>query len=198
MGKKIAAVDAYIGRSEEFAQPVLEHLRLMVHSVCPGVEEAMKWSFPHFMYKGMLCSMAAFKQHVAFSFWKQDLVVDQVSKEAMGQFGRIHSLADLPSDRTLVRYLKRAVELNDKGVRVPRAAPPKVKKALRAPADLAAALKKNRKALATFEGFNYTNKKDYVEWLTEAKTAETRRRRLATAVEWMAEGKIRNWKYVKK
>ncbi|HET8666773.1 MAG TPA: YdeI/OmpD-associated family protein [Terriglobales bacterium] len=193
-------IDDYICKSAEFAQPILRELREIVHEACPAVEETMKWSFPHFMYKGMLCSMASFKQHCAFNFWKGDLILgdEQKSADAMGQFGRITSLKDLPSRRTLLKYLAEACRLNDGGVQRPATPKPRTeKKRLEVPSDFEAALKKNKKALATFEAFPFSKRKDYVEWVEEAKTDDTRGRRLQTSIEWLAEGKSRNWKYEK-
>jgi uncharacterized protein YdeI (YjbR/CyaY-like superfamily) len=191
-------VDAYIAKSAAFAQPILRELREVVHEACPDVEETIKWSFPNFTYKGILCGMAAFKQHCSFGFWKGALVIDgkDNNADAMGQFGRITSIKELPSRRALLAYVKKAKQLNDDGVKVPaRSKPRNEKKDLEIPAYFTAALKKNRKALALFEAFSYSKKKDYVEWLTEAKTDETRERRLETSVQWIAEGKSRNWKY---
>jgi len=195
MEKKDPRVDAYIARSAEFAKPILRHLREIVHKGCPQVEETMKWSSPHFMYKGILCGMAAFKSHCAFGFWKGKLIVPE-KPEAMGQFGRITLLSDLPNDSVLVGHVREAARLNEIGERAPRKQP-RPKKALATPPDLAAALKKNAKARATFEGFSPSHKREYVEWI-EAKTEETRKKRLGTAVEWMAEGKPRNWKYMRR
>lgn len=194
-------IDAYIEKAAGFAQPILQHLRILVHKACPQAEETMKWSFPHFNYKGeILCSMASFKQHCAFGFWKTALMKDAKKllhnrKEAMGSLGRITSLKDLPADKTIIAYVKEAMKLTDDGVKVKKPAAA-VKKELKVPAYFMSALKKNKKALSTFEQFNYTNKKDYVEWVTEAKTEDTRQKRLSQAIEWMAEGKIRNWKYM--
>lgn len=205
MGTKDPRVDAYIAKSADFAKPILTHLRKLIHDACPSVEETVKWSFPHFTYRGpadrsprILCSMASFKQHCAFGFWYTDnRTANQQSAPAMGQYGRITSLADLPKDKALVKQIKDAIKVHDGGVK-PRSAPkPGEKKELVVPDYLAAALKKNKKALATFTHFNYSNQKDYVEWITEAKTAETRRNRLETSIEWMSEGKVRNWKYIK-
>ncbi len=201
MASKDPRIDAYIARSAAFAQPILKHIRKLVHAACPEVEETLKWSIPHFVHKGILCSMAAFKHHCAFGFWKGALIIGNdagtAQDEAMGQFGRITAPSDLPADKVLIGYIKKAVHLNDTGVKVPARSKPKVKKELDAPDDLKTALKKNKKALATFEDFSYSHKKEYVEWITEAKRAETRTQRLETAIEWMAEGKPRNWKYVK-
>jgi uncharacterized protein YdeI (YjbR/CyaY-like superfamily) len=199
MGKRDARVDAYIAKAADFARPILEHLRTVVHEACPDVEETMKWSFPHFDYKGMMCSMAAFKEHCAFGFWKDELVLGDgaAGKDAMGQFGRITTIKDLPSKKVLTGYIKKAIKLNDDGVKAPRTTKPKAPKpAPVAPNDLAAALRGNAQAAATFEGFSPSHKREYIEWITEAKTEATRLRRIEQAVAWMAEGKPRNWKYM--
>jgi uncharacterized protein YdeI (YjbR/CyaY-like superfamily) len=195
MPKRDPRVDEYIANAPQFARPILAHVRAVVHRNCPQVEETLKWRMPTFLHHGMLCGMAAFKQHCTFGFWKHGLVVgDKSQNDAMGQFGRMQSMADLPSDKQLAAYIKKAMQLNEAGVKVPRArAAPRPAPA--APADLAAALKKNRKAQATFDAFTASCKREYVEWITEAKREETRATRVATAVEWMAEGKQRNWKY---
>ena len=196
MGTRDPHVDAYIAKAADFAKPILSELRDTVHAACPDVEETMKWSFPHFMYKGMLCSMASFKEHCAFGFWKGSLLEGNGArtKDAMGQFGRITSVRDLPGEKALVKLVKRAAALNDEGVSVvreKRATPP-----VKTPPDLMAALRANNKALATYEGFSQSMRREYVDWITNARTEETRTRRLETAVEWMAEGKPRNWKYL--
>ena len=199
MGMRDARIDAYIAKSADFAKPILMHLREVVHAACPDVEETMKWSFPHFMYKGMLCSMASFKEHCAFGFWKGELIVANsggAGESAMGQFGRITQLSDLPSKRVLSGYIKEAMKLNEAGVKAPTRSKPKVAKELVVPEDLAGALQSNPKARATFEKFSPSHQREYVEWITEAKTQATRQRRLATAIEWMADGKPRNWKYM--
>ncbi len=199
MGTRDDRVDAYIGRSADFAQPILTHLRDLVHATCPDVEETMKWSFPHFMYKGVLCSMASFKEHCAFGFWKSSLIVRKGGAEveqAMGQFGRITKLSDLPAKKILSGYIKEAMKLNETGVKSPTRSQPKTLTEVIVPDDLAGALKKNKQALATFEKFSPSNKREYIEWITEAKTEATRARRLEMAIEWMAEGKPRNWKYM--
>lgn len=198
MGTRDKRVDAYIAKSADFAKPILSALREIVHQGCPTVVEEMKWSSPHFNYKGMFCGMAAFKEHCIFGFWKGRLFLDPKDKasDAMGHFGRITSLKELPPKKVLLDYIKKAMAVNDAGLTVPRkTASPADKKALKVPPYFLSALKKNRKAMATFEGFPYSKKKDYVEWLSEAKTEETRQRRLQTSVEWIAEGKSRNWKY---
>lgn len=204
MGTKDPRIDEYIAKSADFAKPILSHLRKVVHAGCPEVEETMKWSSPHFLYKGMFCGMASFKSHCAFGFWKGTVLAEklgdlsQTGEPAMGQFGRITALSDLPDEKTLIRYVREAAALNDQGVKAAPKPKPERKQELETPDDLMAALKKNRKALATFERFSPSHKREYVEWLTEAKNAETRKRRLEQAVEWMAEGKPRHWKYIKK
>lgn len=194
-------IDAYIQKSAAFAQPILMHLRELVHAACPDVEETMKWSFPHFMYKNeMLCSMASFKQHCVFGFWKAALMKDQQlvetakSEVAMGHLGRITSLKDLPADRKMKAYIKEAMKLNDAGVKVARKTPAVTKK-LEIPAYFSNALKNDKMALKTFEAFSPSCKREYVDWVTDAKTEVTRNKRLAQSIEWMREGKKRNWKY---
>jgi uncharacterized protein YdeI (YjbR/CyaY-like superfamily) len=202
MGTRDSRVDTYIAKSPEYARPILTHLRELVHKACPEVEETMKWSRPHFLYKGMFCGMSAFNEHCAFGFWKGSLIVDKSNapgedEKSMGQFGRITRLADLPSDKVLTGYIHQAMKLNDGGVKSPARSKPKSKvpRELVVPDDLAASLAANEAARAGFERFTPSQKREYVEWLEEAKTEATRTRRLTTAVEWMAEGKTRNWKY---
>lgn len=200
MGTRDARVDAYIEKSADFAKPVLEHLRALVHATCPDVEETMKWSFPHFMYGGMLCSMASFKAHCAFGFWKGALVLDDTSRdtEAMGNLGRITSVRDLPPKRTLAGWIRKAMALNEAGVKAPMKRKPALKKPpLRVPPELVDALARNPKARATFDAFPPSHRKEYVEWVAEAKTEATREKRLETTIEWLSEGKPRHWKYQK-
>jgi uncharacterized protein YdeI (YjbR/CyaY-like superfamily) len=203
MGTQDPRIDAYIAKSADFAKPVLKHLRRLVHDACPEVEETLKWSAPFFIHKGMLCNMAAFKQHCAFGFWKGSLIFGKGKGagnnqgEAMGQFGRICAVSDLPSDKVLLGYIKKAVQLNETGTRLPPRPKPKARKELIVPAELACALNGNQKARMAFESFSYSHKKEYVEWITEAKGEATRKRRLATAIAWMAKGKSRHWKYAK-
>jgi uncharacterized protein YdeI (YjbR/CyaY-like superfamily) len=197
MPKTDPRIDTYIRKAAPFAQPILTHLRKVVHTACPDVEETLKWRHPSFMYKGMLGGFAAFKQHATFGFWKHELLASQfpaIDKDAWGQFGRLTSVSDLPDEKTLTKIVRAAVALNDAGVKVERMKGP-AKPPVKTPADLAAALKKNRKAAAHYEAFSPSKRRDYVEWLTEAKTQDTRARRLETAIEWMAAGKSRNWKY---
>jgi uncharacterized protein YdeI (YjbR/CyaY-like superfamily) len=199
MGTRSDRVDSYIAKSAEFARPILEHLREVVHSACPEVEEAFKWSLPCYMYKGMLCSMAAFKEHCSFGFWKSSLVLGNDAPKvepSMGSFGKITRLSDLPGDEVLTGYIHEAMRLNEAGIKAPNRPKPKVPKELVIPEVLTAALAGNEAARATFEKFSTSHKREYAEWLTEAKTEATRSKRLATAIEWMAEGKPRNWKYM--
>ena len=194
MSTRDARVDRYIEKSAEFAKPILNHIRELVHSVCPDVEETVKWGFPHFMYKGILCSMAAFKHHCAFGFWKGTLVFKSIpgvkKRETMGHLGRITTIADLPGRKTVTRCIIEAVRLNETGTKLPRKAKPP-RKELVVPDDLAAGLKKNKKALATFARFTYSQRKEYIQWITGAKTEVTRAKRLKTALDWMGTGSMR-------
>lgn len=202
MSKKDKRVDAYIAKAQDFAKPVLNHIRALVHKAVPDSEETMKWSFPHFVYKGeTICSMASFKQHCAFGFWKASLMKDPYkvlnTKEAMGHLGKITSIKDLPSNKILTEYMKEGAKLNEQGVKVKKKPAP-VKKETVIPDEFLKAIKKNKKALKTFERFTPSHKREYVEWITEAKTDDTKNKRMETAVDWMAEGKPRMWKYIKK
>jgi uncharacterized protein YdeI (YjbR/CyaY-like superfamily) len=197
-------VDAYIAKTEPFAQEILEHLRELVHQACPEVEETIKWSFPHFEYKGILCSMAGFKRHCVFGFWKAAIMQDRYQvmsigpeKNAMGTFDRITNLDDLPADKILLQYVKEAVKLNEDDIRLPTKTQPKAKP-VRMPEDFLKALKKNKVALKNFEAFSNSQRKEYILWIEEAKREETRLRRIKTAVEWLSERKPRDWKYIKK
>ena len=199
MGKRDPRVDAYIENSADYARPILRHLREVVHEACPRVEEAMKWRVPHFLYKGILCRMASFKSHSAFGFWKGDLVLERAAdREAMVHLGRIVSLGDLPPERKLKSYVRKAAALNDADVTTPKAKSASATKTLVIPPDLAAALAKNAKARETFDRFSRSQRREYVEWVAEAKTEATRTQRIATALEWLAAGKLRNWKYMKR
>ena len=192
-------IDAYIEKSADFAKPVLTHIRELVHKACPEIQETMKWSFPHFDYKGMVCSMASFKQHCAFGFWKQSLLEQDAfpaEKTAMGSFGRIASVKDLPPDKVMIDLIHQAVELNEKGIKIAKK-PAATKADVVVPKDLTAALAKNKNAKTTFEKFSPSHKREYVGWIEEAKTEATRNKRLATTIEWLSEGKSKNWKYEK-
>lgn len=200
MGTTDPRVDAYIAKSADFARPILEHIRAVVHAACPEVEETIKWSFPHFDYKrAMMCRMASFKEHCALGFWKGSLIVGedgQSAEKAMGQFGRITSLKDLPSTKVLTSYVKKAMKLNDDGIVAPGRGKPKTTAAgIDLPDYFAAALGKNPRAQTAFEKFSPGKRKEYIVWITEAKSEQTRQRRMETAIEWIAEGKSRNWKY---
>jgi len=198
MGKKDPRIDLYIQKSADFARPILKRLRKLVHAGCPNVEETMKWSFPNFIYRGgILCSMAAFKAHCTFGFWKSSLMKSlggsQKLEPSMGQFGRMTSLDDLPSDQVILKQIREAAQLNEQGAKVQR---PKTKrKPLKMPPYFAKALKGNPKALETLQSFSPSHQREYIEWLTEAKTDATRQNRLDTTLQWLAEGKGRNWKY---
>lgn len=198
-------VDAYLDEAEPFAEPILRHLRGLIHEVIPEVEETIKWNFPHFVLPGAkgkqaggtICSFAAFKEHCTLAFWNAPEVVGDAAVEgAMGEFGRITSLDDLPDEETLRGYLSTAVRLRASGAKDRRmggGAEPRPEPAV--PRELAEALAAHDRARATWEGFPPSHRREYVEWLTEAKRETTREKRLAQALEWLAEGKDRNWKY---
>jgi len=200
MPKQDPRVDAYIAKSADFAKPILRHCRRLVHAACPDVEETLKWNMPSFLHKGILLGMAAFKHHCTLGFWKRRLIFGKGKKDetAMGQFGRITSLADLPGDEILLGYIRKAVALNDAGTQKPAPAKSKAKKPVVVPDYFLAALKKNKKALAAFANFSPSHRREYVKWITGAKHAETRARRLKTAMVQIAQGKSQNWKYQKK
>ena len=196
MGKKDPRVDAYIASKPEFARPILRHLRQIVHAACPKVEETIKWGMPAFDYHGLLCGMAAFKAHTALGFWKGKLILDDRGVDldsSMGNFGRITSLRELPPKRVLVGYVKKAMALNVAGVTVKRV--PKRRPTLPVPKPFAAALARHKRASATFAAFAPSHRREYIEWIAQAKTDATRDRRIATAIEWLAAGKHHNWRY---
>lgn len=191
-------IDAYIAKSADFAQPVLRQLRSLVHEACPQVEESIKWGAPSFGYAGgILCGMAAFKRHVSFGFWKHALVMGEgAERDGMGSFGKMTSLSDVPSKKAMTLLIRKAMRLNEQGVKTPgmrKSVDPRAP--LETPEDLLVALSGNRKARKTFDAFSPSARREYVEWIIEAKRAETRQRRIIQAVEWMTEGKQRNWKY---
>lgn len=192
-------IDAYIARQADFARPILEHLRKSVHAACPEAEETLKWSAPAFMYKGaQLAMMAAFKQHATFGFWRGREVLGDtgVERDAMGQFGRLASIGDLPPPDALQALIRKAMALTDSGAK-PVRAKAALKGVLETPEDLRQALEGNEAAAASFAAFSPSARREYVEWLDEAKRPETRAKRLAQAVEWIGEGKKRHWKYEK-
>jgi len=200
MGTRDPRVDAYIARAEPFARPILEHLRELVHRGAPDVVETIKWGMPFFARKKNLCHMAAFKAHCAFGFWTGRIAgATGKEGEAMGQFGRIASLEDLPSDRKLVALVREAVALDEREEKTP-ARPKRPPPEVEVPEDLQKALRARKHAAArkTFEAFPPSHRREYVEWIAEAKTEATRAKRLATTLEWLTEGKPRNWKYMKR
>ena len=195
-------VDEYVNNSADFAKPILVHLRKLVHTTCPDVEETWKWSFPNFTYKGaILCSMAAFKQHCSFGFWKASLMDDPdgillaQGDSGMGSLGKITNLKDLPKDAILKKYIKSAMRLNEEGIKKAPTVKPIEKKEITTPSYFVDALADNPDAKAVFDTFSYSNRKEYIEWFEDAKTEVTRDKRVAQAIEWIAEGKTRNWKY---
>lgn len=190
-------IDAYIAKAAAFAQPILTHARAVVHEACPQVEETVKWGMPTFQYGGrILCGMAAFKQHASFGFWQHAQVMETGERAGMGSFGKMTTVRDFPARRTLVSLIRKAMALIDAGAKPDAARTPRATKpALRVPADLRDALAANAAAKKSFDGFSPSARRDYIEWITEAKRAETRTRRLEQAIAWLAEGKTRNWKY---
>ena len=198
MGTKDPRVDAYIEAANPFARPILKLLRKWAHQYCPECVETLKWSAPHFSYKGkMYCGMSAFKEHCAFGFWHPMMRRNDNSLEGMGSFGRIRSLADLPGEGEFAKMAVEAMKLTDEGIKAPPR-PKTERKPLVVPPALKAALARNKKAAATFEAFSYSHRHEYVEWIAEAKREETRDARVKQAVEWLAEGKQRHWKYTAK
>ena len=195
MGNKDPRVDAYIEVSADFAKPILEHIREVMHEACPNVEESIKWNFPVFSYHGIMANMASFKEHCAFGFWKPSLILEgdeEKSAEAMGQFGRLTSVDDLPPREALIGYIHRAMELNEKGIQPNK----KSKSELEMPEDFRDALGKVSGALKAFEAMPPSHRREYIEWIVEAKRDATRRRRIEKAVDQVSEGKSLNWKYM--
>lgn len=194
-------IDDYIAKKADFAKPILTHLRKIIHTTCPGVEETIKWGMPFFEYKGdNLCWMAAFKQHAAFGFWKAALMKDAVLMEnakaetAMGHLGKINSLKEMPADKKIISWIKEAMKLNEDGIKLQKPKPA-ASKPIDVPDYFLKAIKKNKKAWATFQKFPPSHVKEYVTWITEAKREETRNSRMEKAIAMMEEGKDRNWKY---
>jgi uncharacterized protein YdeI (YjbR/CyaY-like superfamily) len=196
-------IDAYIEKSAPFAKPILLHIRALVYQACPNATETIKWGMPFFEYKGIICNMAAFKNHCSLGFFKAGQMKSAAelqanNGEAMGHLGKITSLQDLPTDEILISYIQEAASLNESGVK--KATPKKTteKKEFTIPEEVTLALETNAAAKITFNNFPYSHKKEYVEWITEAKTEATRTKRIATMLEWLEEGKSRNWKYERK
>ena len=201
MGTRTAEVTAYIARQQPFARPILTKLRALFHRACPQIEEKIKWGMPYFDYKGIVGGIAGFKQHTRIMLWKSRKLDDP--RGVLKAADRATSLADLPSDNAIIDLIKQAVALNEAGVKRParsRSAKSgsKSRQPPKPPAELAAALKRNAKAATAFKSFSPSHQREYIEWITEAKQPETRKRRLAQTLEWLAEGKSRNWKYEKK
>jgi uncharacterized protein YdeI (YjbR/CyaY-like superfamily) len=193
-------VTAYIGKAQPFLEPILNHLRDLVHKTNKDVEEKIKWGMPHFDYKGMYCGIAAMKQHCGFGFWKAGLLenpgnyIVKGEDAGMGSIGRLTTMKDLPPDKALIDFLKQAKEVNDNDVKAD-ARPKKEKEELVLPDTALKALQKNKKANATFQKFSPSQQREYIEWIVEAKTDATRDKRLETMLQWLEEGKIRHWKY---
>jgi uncharacterized protein YdeI (YjbR/CyaY-like superfamily) len=189
-------VDAYIAAARPFAQPILAHLRAIVHEAIPEVEETIKWGMPHFVRDGIVCSCAAFTAHCAFTLWQATAVLGPEARGgAMGQYGRISRIADLPARRTLVSHVRKAAALRAAGTTSPQSRPVRRTPPIEVPADLVKALAADPVAQRTFDGFAPSHRREYVEWITEAKREATRARRIATTIAWLREGKGRNWKY---
>jgi uncharacterized protein YdeI (YjbR/CyaY-like superfamily) len=196
------AVNDYFERAQPFARPVLDHLRNLVHVACSSVQEAIKWGMPAFLYQGkLLCSMAAHKHHCSFSFWKGAELPDPqgilrpVGETSMGQLGKITQVEMLPHEDILIAYIQQAMKGNDQPVPVSK--PSGVKKEVLVPDDFMELLKQHPRALAVFERFSTSHRKEYIEWITEAKKPETRLRRMEKALEMLAEGKDKNHTYQK-
>jgi uncharacterized protein YdeI (YjbR/CyaY-like superfamily) len=196
-------VDAYIAKAVPFAQPILTHVRELAHKACPDVEEEIKWGMPFFVLHGVILGhMAAFKQHCAVGFWGPEMhaVLREdglLSEDGMGALGKVSSLKDLPSDKKLLNYYRQAAGLVASGQRTKSIVRPgkSQKPAPVVPDELAAALKKNKTAAKVFAGFSASCRREYTDWIADAKRPETRQKRVTTAIEWIAEGKQRNWKY---
>jgi uncharacterized protein YdeI (YjbR/CyaY-like superfamily) len=187
-------IDAYIAKAPDFARPILTRVRALVHEACPDCEETLKWGHPTFMYHGILCGMIAFKESALLHFWKgQALEVD--GRGANDVFVKVKDVKELPPKKTVIAYIKRAMTLNEEGTPLPKR-PAKPKNELAMPDEFMAAIRQNKKALAAYEKFSPSHKREYIEWIVDAKREETRGKRIAQAVEWMAEGKPRNWKYM--
>ena len=199
MGKKDPRIDAYIEKAQPFAKPIIKRLRQIVHKAVPEVQETVKWGHPTFDHKGIMFGVAAFKSYLTCMFWKQKLMPDPHGLFQEGR-GTFTSVDQLPPEKVLMQYLKEAARLNEHGIKLPprKITPASERAELVVPPALTAELKKNRKAKDGFEAFSYSHKKEYIEWIADAKTEETRAKRVATAMEWLAEGKSRNWKYQRK
>lgn len=197
------AINTYIANAQPFAQPILIHIRKLVHQACPNVEEKIKWGMPFFDYKGSMCNLAAFKQHCSFGFWKASLMSDRMlvetakSEVAMGHLGKITSVEDLPSDKKIIAYIEEAMLLNEEGKRVVKVTATAATSYV-VPDYIVAAIKENENAFATFEAFAPSHRKEYAQWIDEAKTEATKDKRLAETINLLLKGKPRNWQYMDK
>ncbi len=201
MGQFDPRVDAFIEKSADFAKPILTHIREVVHRASPSINETIKWGMPFFDYKGPVCMMASFKQHCAFGFWKasrlsdpQGLLRGSDEEAAAGSFGRISKMEDLPSDEALIGFIHQMLVINESGVKEARK-PAAPKAELDMPADFDKMLKENLTIMGQYEKFSPSSKREYLEWFAEAKSEATREKRLQQAIEQIAEGKTRHWKY---
>ncbi len=192
-------IDDKIAKAADFARPILEHFRELVHATVDGVEEAVKWGMPHFTYKGKnIAGMSAFKAHCAVIIHGAGRQGDGAEASGMGSYGKIASLSDLPGDAELAAKLREAqLRIDTEGTAVRRTPIPRISKKpeIPVPDDLAAALARDGAAQTRFEAFSPSQRWDYLDWITSAKRAETRAKRIADAAGWIAEGKRRNWKY---
>lgn len=200
MEKYDSRVDAYIEKSAPFAKPIIQYIRELVHEASPSIGETIKWGFPFFDYKGPVCQVAAFKQHLGFGFWKASILKDtnnvlKIGDGNAGSFGDIKSIDDLPPRDILIDFVKQAIAINEQGVKVPAKKPAVEKAEMVIPDYFIEFLSKDAKAAETFHNFSYSHKKEYVEWIVDAKSEATRQKRMETALEWLSEGKSRNWKY---
>ena len=197
-------ISIYIENAQPFAQPILNHFRELVHVVCPEVEEKLKWSMPFFDYKGSsMCHMAAFKKHCVIGFWKAQLMQDAAlfyanNENAMSHMGRISSLADLPHDDILIGYIAEAMDLNERGIKLPVKPKPDAKAPIEIPIDFLQLLQTEPNAILIFESWTYSKRKEYILWINDAKTQGTRERRMQKAFEQILEGKSLNWQYFQK
>ena len=197
MSQRDPRINAYIAKAQPFARPILTRLRGIVHEGCPQCEETIKWGMPAFTHNGIVAIIAAFKAHCAFVLWRAGDVTKEVNRTAMGSLGKITSVDDLPPRKTLIGYVKKRAELNEKGGKPRKSAASRAQKRLRIPPELTAALAKNVKARARWETFAPSHRREYAEWISGAKQAETKERRLKAALKQISEGKPQNWKYVK-
>jgi uncharacterized protein YdeI (YjbR/CyaY-like superfamily) len=193
-------VDDYIAKSAPFAKAILNHLRNLIHESSPLINETIKWGFPHFVHKDNICSMASFKAHCTFGFWKSSLMNDPYQlfnekESAMGSIGRLEKLSDLPADKIIKEYILEALRIDESGAKVKKVIVPKA--AIPVPAYFAAALDEHPTAKQQFENFSPSHQREYLEWITSAKTESTQQKRMSTTIDWLAEGKSLNWKYQK-